>query len=150
MRQCNVMNQNYSKGNNQPEDSSGFFAYPSPHYQPQTPKRVEPVQLPKDDEDLSGCLASQGFAVKKAVATKQPVAKNYSDDDLSGCLASGFLRAKPAEPQTNHSSSFLPTERDDVTGEIDPNREIKPSRAAKPVRESNPSEDEGSGWLYLN
>jgi hypothetical protein len=51
--------------------------------QPFATKKIARHQLKDDDEDLSGCLVSQPFATKK-IARQQ-----FSDDeDLSGCLAS--------------------------------------------------------------
>jgi hypothetical protein len=52
--------------------------------QPFATKKIARHQLSDDDEDLSGCLASQPFATKK-IARHQ---LSDDDEDLSGCLAS--------------------------------------------------------------
>jgi hypothetical protein len=69
-------------------------------------------RLKDDDEDLSGCLASQPFATKK-IAGHQ-----FSDDeDLSGFLLSAPLQPKKTA-EINHRQHFVPLERDDISGEI--------------------------------
>jgi hypothetical protein len=155
------MDRNYRGANQDREDNSGIFRDRLRQSSLKTQKQSDVSQLTENEnEDLSGCLASQGFAVKKTVeqkqpgatdyrdedlsgclasgflkptnAQKQPVETDYRDEDLSGCLASGFLKPTKIQPKVSHRSRFTPTERDDLSGEIKPN------------------DEEGSGWLYLN
>jgi hypothetical protein len=118
-----------------------------------------------DDEDLSGCLASQPAKAKK------PIAEKIDDEDLSGCLLSAPLAPKKtiadktshrsplaqatgAEPRrksygrpsgtrsvafgNSKLSNFTPIESDDISGEIQLSGDIEPSTGL------------GSDWLYLN
>jgi hypothetical protein len=89
-----------------------------------------------DDDDLSGCLASQPLRTKqpqfapKVDEQKRPTNDESDDDDLSGCLLSTSLRPK----QTFKKSS---------------RQALPPSR---PVENSGDLESGGLGsdWLYMN
>ncbi len=179
VRHYDFMNQNDSEVNQDREGCSGFFAYPAdrPNLPPKKPS--ESVRLSnEDDEDLSGCLASQGFGFNKSVGQKQPVKTNkYRDEDLSGCL-SGALTPKKAA--TNYrdedlsgclSGALTPKKvttnyRDEdlsgcLSGALTP-KKIQPKISHrdrfKPIERDDISgeikpinnDDEGSGWLYLN
>jgi hypothetical protein len=126
------MNQNYRGENKDREDRAGLFVNPArqTHLKPQ--QQSESGELLTTAEDLSGCLASQGFAVKKVVAQNKVVVDSYRDEDLSGCLASGFLRPRKTAPKISQSADSKSRERDDTSGEI------------------STSDEEASDWLYLN
>jgi hypothetical protein len=89
-----------------------------------------------DDDDLSGCLASQPVRIKQSQVTpqanerKESVNGQCEDDDLSGCLLSTSLRPKQTVRKT--SRQVLP-----------------PSR---PIENSGDLESGGLGsdWLYMN
>jgi hypothetical protein len=88
-----------------------------------------------DDDDLSGCLASQPIRTKHSqVAPKldeqQRSANDESDDDLSGCLLSTSLRPKQTLKKTG--------------------RQVLPP--SRPVENSGDLESGGLGsdWLYMN
>jgi hypothetical protein len=89
-----------------------------------------------DDDDLSGCLASQPVRTKQSPAAPQvnerkgSVNDQHDDDDLSGCLLSTSLRPKQTVRKT--SRQVLP-----------------PSR---PIENSGDLESGGLGsdWLYMN
>jgi hypothetical protein len=90
-----------------------------------------------DDDDLSGCLASQPVRTKQSQVTPQANERKESvngqcedDDDLSGCLLSTSLRPK----QTFRKSS----------------RQVLPP--SRPIENSGDLESGGLGsdWLYMN
>jgi hypothetical protein len=89
-----------------------------------------------DDDDLSGCLASQPVRAKQSQVAPQindrkgSINVQSDDDDLSGCLLSTSLKPKQTLKKT--SRQVLP-----------------PSR---PVENSGDLESGGLGsdWLYMN
>ncbi len=135
------MNYNRSQVNNSQTDNSQIFRYPTHEEILAARAQSKAVKLSNEDGDLSGCLASQGFAVKKPTQPKQPV-ESYRDEDLSGCLTSGFL--KPKQQQLSQRDRFTPTRRDSTTGEVKP--------IDRDARSENlqPPDEEKSGWLYFN
>jgi hypothetical protein len=101
-------------------------------------KPVESCQ----DEDLSGCLS--GFLKPREIAQPKPVeTSNYQDEDLSGCL-SGFLKPQEVKPQIRQRDRFIPTQRDNTTGQISSIDRDDLSGAITPL------DEEKSGWLYFN
>jgi hypothetical protein len=89
-----------------------------------------------DDDDLSGCLASQPVRTKQSQATpkvndyKNSVNGQSDDDDLSGCLLSTSLTPKQTFKKTS--------------------RQVSPP--SRPVENSGDLESGGLGsdWLYMN
>jgi hypothetical protein len=89
-----------------------------------------------DDDDLSGCLASQPVRTKqpqvahKADEQKRSPNNESDDDDLSGCLLSTSLRPKQTLQKTK--------------------RQVLPP--SRPVENSGDLESGGLGsdWLYMN
>jgi hypothetical protein len=169
------MNHHNSQVNNRQADNSGIFRYPTRQEiiaaRAQSKAQLSNENDDNDNGDLSGCLASQGFAGKQPAEPKRAVEENYRDEDLSGCLASGFLKSKPAEPkravednyrdedlsgclasgflkskqqQTIPRDRFKPTQRDSNTGEIKPTERDDISENLQPLDEDK------SGWLYFN
>jgi hypothetical protein len=109
--------------------------------QEQKQAQSQPVESNYQDEDLSGCLS--GFLKPREIAQPKPVASNYQDEDLSGCL-SGFLKPREVKPPSSHRDRFIPTQRDNTTGEITPIEREDLSGAIAPL------DEEKSGWLYFN
>ncbi len=109
-----------------------------------------------DDQDLSGCLASQRRPVTTPKIAKTPPAKpKFDDEDLSGCLSSQprpviaqkIAKAPPVKPKFDdedlsgclvHSGFFqTPQNTNAIFNEAS---SIEPDY----------SDDAGSDWLYQN
>jgi hypothetical protein len=88
-----------------------------------------------DDEDLSGCLASQYTKRQKPSEPKTSPANNRDDDgDLSGCLAAVLRKSTtiPLQPK----KSVPPRKQPEASGDLDSG--------------DLASGGLGSDWLYTN
>jgi hypothetical protein len=124
----------------QDEDLSGCL---SGFLKPREIAQPKPVETSNyQDEDLSGCLS--GFLKPREIAQPKAVeTSNYQDEDLSGCL-SGFLKPQEVKPQIRQRDRFIPTQRDNTTGQISSIDRDDLSGAITPL------DEEKSGWLYFN
>jgi hypothetical protein len=111
-----------------------------------------------DDEDLSGCLASQPRPItSKLVERDVPARQKFDDEDLSGCLAS-----QPRPITSELVDRDVPARRklddEDLSGCLVQSgflRSPKISKSSPPVEDMavnliETDDDTGSDWLYQN
>jgi hypothetical protein len=96
---------------------------------------IQRPSFSSDDEDLSGCLASQYTQHQKPIAPKTSTSNHRDDDDdLSGCLAAVPRKSTtiPLRPQKSTSPRHQPESSGDLaSGDL-------------------ASGGLGSDWLYTN
>jgi hypothetical protein len=87
---------------------------------------MKQFDLKRDNEDLSGCLASQPLSNKgQEMDHIIPAKRKLDDEDLSGCLV--------------HSGFFAPAKTNKLT---------KPTKKDPVISQNTYDEDLGSDWLY--